>query len=218
MKAFWNIFREPVNSLTHWAGALKALIFLGVSLYLTGKAGINPTAFIIFGVCTCLLYIASASYHSFKVSEKTMLWLRKLDHSAIFLMMAGTYTPILLLGVHGPLQWILMVLVWVLAVAGIGMKMFTMKMPRWISTLLYMGMGWLAVLLIPELLKLHSPQVLLWLLIGGLIYTVGGIIYGTKKINLVPGVFGFHELWHLFVLGGSTAHSIMVIHLIPHVI
>jgi len=215
MRPFWNLFREPINSLTHWFGALKTLITLGVLLYLAGHFKVSPWPFLIFGVCTLALYVSSATYHSFKGSPRTLAGLRKMDHSAIFLMIAGSFTPLLLLATSGTLRAVLLIVVWTLALSGIGLKMWTMKMPRWISTLIYLGMGWMAVFIVPSLWSAHRWDVLFWLVLGGVIYTVGGIIYGTKRINPVPGVFGFHEIWHLFVLGGSSAHFIMVLHLMP---
>lgn len=214
MSSLLKLFREPINSLTHWFGALKALVFLGILLALALQAGVNPAPFLIFGLSMFALYVASASYHSFRVTEKALTWLRKLDHSAIFLLIAGSYTPILLFSLDGVWRIAMMSVVWSLALVGITLKLITLKMPRWISTTIYLAMGWMALIIVPQLL--HLPMVFTWLLIGGVLYTIGGIIYGTKRLNPVPGFFGFHEIWHLFVLGGTTAHFIMMLYLLPN--
>ncbi|MFN8509268.1 MAG: hemolysin III family protein [Deinococcaceae bacterium] len=215
MQSPWTLFREPVNSYTHWFGVIKAVVFSSVLLNLAYRSGLNLTAFFVFGISMVLLYLASASYHSFRVSEKTLQWLRKIDHSAIFLMIAGTYTPVVAFGTHGRLQISMLVAVWMMAFSGIALKLWTLKVQRWISTSLYLAMGWIALILVPQLLQQAHLGVLVWLIVGGVVYTLGGIVYGTKRFNPFPGVLGFHEVWHLFVLGGSTAHCIMMFYLIP---
>ncbi|MBB6097327.1 hemolysin III [Deinobacterium chartae] len=215
MKTLWNALREPINSLTHWFGALAALILMGVLVYAAVQAQVQAWPFVVFGVSMCLLYVASASYHSFRVSDRALLWLRKLDHSAIFLLIAGSYTPVLIFAVKGGWQVGMLCAVWGIALAGIILKLVTMRLPRWISTVLYLAMGWMAVLILPQLLATLSVGALTWLLVGGLLYTAGAVIYATKRGNFFPGVFGFHELWHVFVLGGSGAHFAMMLNLLP---
>jgi len=205
--------REPVNSLTHWLGVVLAVPFLVVMLWWARDKGLSAWPFVVFGVSFALLYLASASYHSFHGSERALAWLRKLDHSAIFLLIAGSYTPVAYFGLTGELRFTVLALVWGIAIAGITLKLVTMKLPRWLSTALYLGMGWLAIAFMPQFMQTLPVGALVWLGVGGLLYTIGAVVYATKKLDFIPGVFGFHEVWHLFVLGGSSAHVAMMLNL-----
>ncbi|WP_027480657.1 PAQR family membrane homeostasis protein TrhA [Deinococcus pimensis] len=213
MKRLILALREPVNSLTHWAGVVLAVPFLAVMLVWAHTKGLSPWPFVVFGVSFALLFLASASYHSFRVSERAQLWLRKLDHSAIFLLIAGSYTPIAYFGLGGTTGKVVLAVVWGIALAGVILKLVTMRLPRWVSTGLYLGMGWIAVVFLPQLARSLPVGALVWLGVGGLLYTLGAVVYATKKLDFRPGVFGFHEVWHLFVLGGSTAHFAMMLNL-----
>ncbi|GGJ25217.1 PAQR family membrane homeostasis protein TrhA [Deinococcus roseus] len=209
--------REPINAITHWLGAGKAVILTVLLCIFAYRGGVHWWPFLIFGVSMFLLYLASASYHSFFVKDKVLLWLRKLDHSAIFLLIAGSYTPIAMLAL--PDKWRLwtMVIVWGVALAGVILKLVTMKLPRWISTVLYLAMGWMSVVLMPQLIAHFSWTPMVWMCIGGLFYSIGAVIYATKKLNPIPGVFGFHEIWHLFVLGGTASHAVTMFYLTSRV-
>lgn len=213
MRRLYAALREPVNSLTHWLGVALSGLFLAVMLLWAQGRGLSVWPFVVFGVCSALLYLASASYHSFRVSQRALLWLRKLDHSAIFLLIAGSYTPVAYFGLHGSMRWVLLGLVWAVACAGIALKLTTLRLPRWLSTTLYLAMGWLAVGFLPALVHTLPVAAFVWLGVGGLLYTLGAAVYATKKLDFVPGVFGFHEVWHLFVLGGSSAHFLMMLNL-----
>ncbi|WP_293914094.1 hemolysin III family protein, partial [Deinococcus sp.] len=208
--SFYSSLREPWNSLTHWAGAGAALVALiGLVAYAAAhKLSIWP--FVVFGLSMLFLYTASASYHSFRVGERALLRLRKLDHSAIFLLIAGSYTPVAYFGLSGVWQSVVLWVVWGVAIAGMLLKLLTMRLPRWISTVLYVALGWTALAFIPQLAQRLSGAALFWLAAGGVLYTVGAVIYGTRRWNPRPGVFGFHEIWHLFVLGGTFAHTAMM--------
>lgn len=205
--------REPVNALTHWGGALAALIVLGPLLSWAHARGLTLWPFVVFSVSMVALYAASASYHSFRSGERGLLWLRKLDHAGIFLLIAGTYTPVAYFGLSGPLQAAVLWIIWGVALSGITLKLVTMSLPRWISTALYLGMGWLAVAFLPQLAHNLPAAALFWLAAGGVMYSIGAVVYGTKRWNPRPGVFGFHEIWHLFVLAGTAAHVVMMFHL-----
>ena len=213
MRRLYLALREPVNSLTHWLGVVLAVPFLAVMLWWARLHDLTWWPFVVFGVSFALLYLASASYHSFRCSERTLLWLRKLDHSAIFLLIAGSYTPVVYFGLSDPLRVIVLSVVWCIAVSGIVLKLVTMRMPRWLSTVLYLAMGWLAIAFLPQLTQSLPVGAFVWLGIGGLLYTMGAVVYATQKLNFYPGVFGFHEVWHLFVLGGSSAHFAMMLNL-----
>jgi len=205
--------REPVNALTHWAGVLAALLLLGPLLAWAHARTLPLWPFAVFGVSMLLLYAASATYHSLHVTGRALLWLRKLDHAAIFLLIAGSYTPVAYFGLSGAWRSGVLGLVWGIALSGILLKLLTMRLPRWVSTALYLGMGWLAVAFLPQLARTLPTAALLWLAAGGVLYTAGAVVYGTKRWNPHPR-FGFHEIWHLFVLAGTAAHAVMMFHLV----
>ncbi|MPY66131.1 hemolysin III family protein [Deinococcus sp. SDU3-2] len=213
MKRLLTAPREPVNALTHWAGVIGALLLLGPLLGWAQARGLARWPFVVFGLSMVALYAASASYHSFRPGERGLLWLRKLDHAGIFLLIAGSYTPVAYFGLEGVWRDAVLWLVWGIAGAGVLLKLLTMRLPRWVSTLLYVGMGWLALLFLPQLALSLPGAALFWLAAGGVLYSIGAVIYGTKRWNPRPGVFGFHEIWHLFVLGGTGAHVAMMFHL-----
>jgi hemolysin III len=200
--------REPVNGLTHLAGALLACIGLAVLLATAASAGRADQllAFSVFGFSLILLYTASALYHLLPLSPAGVARLRMADHVTIFLLIAGTYTPFCLLALDGGWQVGLLGLVWGLAFLGVLLKLLWMDAPRWLSVTLYLGIGWVAVVAAPALLRSVPAGGIVWVLAGGLIYSAGALVYGLRRPNPVPGVFGFHELWHLFVLAGSACH------------
>jgi hemolysin III len=205
--------REPVNGLTHLGGAVAAfcgqIALLAVSWDVTAKI----VSSLIYGLSLILLFSASAAYHMARVRPKVLEILRRMDHSAIFLLIAGTYTPFCMIAFTGFWRWGLLSIVWAFALIGILVKVFIPGMPRWLHTAPYILMGWLGVLAAGQVFKNVSTWVLAWLLTGGVIYTIGAVIYATKKLDLFPGKFGFHELWHVFVLLGALAHFVAVLSL-----
>jgi hemolysin III len=200
--------REPVNGLTHLAGALLASIGLIVLLASATKAGRMDqlVAFGIFGFSLITLYTASALYHLLPLSQAGVARLRRVDHISIFVLIAGTYTPFCLLALDGGWRVGLLGLIWGLALCGILLKFLWMDAPRWLSVALYLGMGWVAVFAAPSLFRAVPTGGMAWVLAGALVYSAGALIYGLRRPNPVPGVFGFHELWHLFVVAGSACH------------
>ena len=157
-----------------------------------------------------LLFLASGLYHSIQANPRALQRLRKFDHSAIYLLIAGTYTPICFNMLEGFWKWGMLSIVWGLALAGIGVKIFFIKAPRWVTAGVYILMGWLCILGIQEILAALSIGAIIWLASGGIIFTLGAIVYITKTMDFVPGVFGFHEVWHIFVILGALAHFIMI--------
>lgn len=200
--------REPVNGITHGIGALLSLVGLIVLLYtaIRAESVSHIVAFSIFGSSMILLYTASSLYHSLPVKEKTLDLFQKLDHAMIYVLIAGSYTPVCLLVLEGTFRWGILITVWSLALLGIIKKFLSMKTPRWISTLLYLGMGWMGVIMFPTLMEKLPYAFLGWIIAGGLAYSLGAVIYGLKKPNPIPGWFGHHEIWHLFVLAGTFSH------------
>jgi hemolysin III len=205
-------FREPVNGLTHLAGAVLSVIGLVILLVIAiGNGSARQiVAFSIFGASLVSMYCASAFYHSLKVSERAIAHLRRIDHMMIFILIAGSYTPICLVLLRGRLGLGLLVAVWSLAALGTLQTVAWMHAPQWLSTALYIGMGWIAVFIVRPLLAAAPPGFFLWLLGGGVIYTLGAVLHATDwprvKAGRTPRLFGSHEIWHLCVMGGSFAH------------
>jgi hemolysin III len=204
--------REPVNGASHLLGLLLASG--GTILLLRMASGPGQlAAFAIYGATLILLYGASTLYHLLPLSDRPLRALRTLDHIAIYFLIAGTYTPIALITLHSPLGWALLAAVWLIAAAGIPFKLFYLDAPVWISTATYLAMGYLALVAVVPLARAVSISGLLWLIAGGLAYTVGAVIYSRQRPDPFPGRFGHHEIWHLLVLTGSACHfAFMVFH------
>jgi hemolysin III len=200
--------REPVNGLTHLGGALLASVGLIVLLTTAVHAGRvdQIVAFGIFGFSLIAMYTASTLYHLLPLSPLGVARLRRVDHMSIFVLIAGTYTPFCLLALDGGWRVGLLGLIWGLALCGILLKLLWMDAPRWLSVALYLGMGWVALVAAPALFRAVPIGGMAWVLAGALVYSAGALIYGLKRPNPVPGAFGFHELWHLFVMAGSACH------------
>jgi hemolysin III len=156
------------------------------------------------------MFAASATYHMVLVKDRALEIFRKIDHSAIYLLIAGTYTPFCINIFTGFFKWGLLAIIWALALAGITVKIFVIRAPRWVNAGIYILMGWLCVSAIGQLALLPA-WVLAWMVAGGIIYTLGAVVYITKIFNFKPGVFGFHEVWHIFVMLGALAHFIAVL-------
>jgi hemolysin III len=200
--------KDPISGLTHLAGALLSVVALVLLIYFAVHYGTawHVVAFAIFGASLILLYTASSLYHLLLLSERGTKILRRLDHIMIFLLIAGTYTPICLIPLRGGWGYSLLVSVWVLAVAGVALKLLWLQAPRWLSTGIYLLMGWLIVIAFWPLIQTVPPGGVAWMVTGGLFYTAGAAIYGLKRPNILPGVFGFHEIFHLLVMAGSFSH------------
>lgn len=206
-------FRDPISGFTHLIGAFLSLIGLIILLKLSicKDSSWSIIAFSIFGISLILLYSASSTYHIAKVSEKVINILRRVDHSMIYVLIAGTYTPICLLALKGTVGITLFTIVWVLAFTGVMFKMFWFNCPRVLSTLFYIIMGWLVVFFIVPIIKAISVKGFAWLLMGGVFYTVGGIIYALKWPKINSKLFGFHEIFHIFVMLGSLCHYYLMV-------
>ena len=174
--------KDPGSAITHFIGMLMA-VFAAVPLIVKATHEPSPiyvVSIAIYAASLILLYAASTTYHTFDRSEKVNTILKKIDHMMISVLIAGSYTPICLLVLGGRLGIILLAIVWSIAIAGILIKAFWVYCPKWVSSVLYIGMGWTCVLAFTQLLNSMSPAAFGWLLAGGLIYTAGGIIYALK--------------------------------------
>jgi hemolysin III len=199
--------------LTHFAGALLsivALIVMVVKAATTTASPIAITAVIVFGVSMILLYSASATYHMVIAKDHVIAFLRRLDHSMIYVLIAGTYTPFCLIALNGVTGWVLFSIIITAAVSGVVFKMVWFHCPRWLSTALYLLLGWMIVFVISPLAGSISTAGLVLLVLGGLSYTIGGVIYGIKPNFLKSKYMGYHEIFHIFILLGTLAHFLSV--------
>ena len=206
--------KDPGSAITHFIGMLMA-IFAAVPLLI--KAAREPDhiyliSLSIYALSLILLYAASTTYHTFDLSERANTILKKIDHMMIFVLIAGSYTPICLITLKGRTGTILLALVWGIAIVGIILKAFWVFCPKWVSSVLYIGMGWTCVLAFTQILNALSPAAFGWLLAGGISYTIGGVSYALKLpiFNNRHKNFGSHEIFHLFVMGGSMCHFIVM--------
>lgn len=206
--------KDPASAITHFIGMLMS-IFAGIPLLLKAAKEPNHVYLIsvaIYLVSMILLYFASTTYHTFDISDKVNKRLKKFDHMMISVLIAGTYTPVCLLVLGDFTGYLMLAVVWSFALIGIIIKAFWINCPKWFSSILYIGMGWTCVIGFVPLLNALSPAGFGWLLAGGIIYTIGGIIYALKipVFDNRHKVFGLHEIFHLFVMGGSVCHFIVI--------
>ncbi len=206
--------REPGSAITHYIGMLLSLIAAAPLLVKAEISGIPSalTAMGIFILTMILLYAASTIYHTLDVKAGVLKVFRKLDHMMIFVLIAGTYTPICLLVLKGKVGMIMLALVWGIAVVGMVLKAFWVTCPKWFSSIIYIAMGWICLLVFPTLLRDLKTPAFLWLLAGGILYTVGGVVYALRlqAFNCVHKYFGSHEIFHLFVMAGSFCHFVVM--------
>lgn len=206
--------REPSNAITHFIGMVLAIIATFPLLSRAHHASnpVNMAAMAVFITSMILLYGASAAYHSVILPEKVIKAFRKIDHMMIFILIAGSYTPVCLIVLGGKTGHMLLSIVWGIAAAGIIIKAFWITCPKWFSSLLYIAMGWTCLLAFTQIKNALVPAAFFWLVAGGIIYTIGGIIYALKLpfFNARHKSFGSHAVFHLFVMGGSICHFVFM--------
>ena len=202
--------REPVNGLSHLGAAVAALAGM-IGLLAAGSSSVGKQiSLLIYGCTLVLLFSSSAAYHLVRGGPRLQGVLRRLDHAAIYLLIAGSYTPFCYNMFAGFWKWGLLAIVWSLALLGVVLKVIFIGAPRWLSTSMYLLLGWLVVIGIQEMLLKLPVGAIAWLCAGGLLYTLGAVVYATKIFDFVPGKFGFHEVWHVFVMLGAAAHFVAV--------
>ncbi len=207
-------FREPVNGLTHLGGAVAALVGEIVLLIIAWPDELKVVSILVYGLSLIALFSASSAYHLIQANTKIIQVLRKLDHSAIYILIAGTYTPFCVLAFSGFFHWDMLAIVWSFALVGIIVKIFYIKAPRWLNAAIYVLMGWLGISAVGQVSAALPVGAIVWLIVGGVIYTLGAVVYATRIFNFIPGKFGFHETWHIFVLLAAMAHFISVVLLV----
>lgn len=217
--------KDPVSGLTHLVGAIASivgLVFLIIqAVSHSVEIGWDVVSFSIFGTGLILLYTFSSLYHLLNVGEKATTVLRKFDHIMIYILIAATYTPICLGPLRGAWGWSIFGIVWGLAIIGTILTIVWLKAPRWLTTGIYLAMGWTVIIAIYPMITIFNElgqlTSLWWLLAGGISYTIGAIIYGFKWPHFKNKYFGFHELFHLFVMLGSLCHYWFIIHYVLYI-
>ncbi|NMB38412.1 MAG: hemolysin III family protein [Firmicutes bacterium] len=202
--------KEKANTITHFVMFIAGIV--GLVLMIFKAWGMPKLVFTvsIFGLSIITLYGASSIYHWVITTPQKELLLRKFDHISIYFLIAGTYTPILSQCLEGTWKRVMLSTIWLLSIIGAVLKVWFMKIPRYVSTILYIVLGWLAVIPIRKLMEVLPTAGMVLLFAGGIAYTFGGIIYATKIFNFVPNKFGFHEVFHIFVGLGTVLHFLLI--------
>lgn len=207
-------FLEPISTLTHLAGTAASLVGSITLLRLTYDDPPKMISMLIYGICLVFLYAISSSLHGIKASEKNRMRLNRLDHLGIFLLIAGTYTPITFNVFANPWRWGDLIFVWSLVLLGAAFKLYSETIHGFLNTFIYILLGWggaLPLLFSSNFSLIPFPG-LAWILAGGVFYSVGFVIYYFQRPDPYPGIFGHHEIWHLFVMGGSLSHYLFILY------
>jgi hemolysin III len=203
--------KEPFCALSHGLGILLSFVALVVLLVIARGEAWRTVALTIYGLSLISLYLASTLYHTFCITPQKGSWFARFDYSAIYLLIAGSYTPLCLVTLRGAWGWSLLAVVWALAIAGIATSLAWKSKPPWLRITAYILMGWLVVLALSPLHAIWPTAAFAWLTAGGLAYTLGVVVLATDKPHLWPGKFSAHDLWHLFVMGGSACHFVLML-------
>ncbi|KLU64614.1 MULTISPECIES: hemolysin III family protein [Desulfosporosinus] len=208
--------KEPVNTWTHFVPFIAAIIGL-FCLIINCKDSISKLiTMTIYGLSVIALYGASSVYHWVRTTPQKELLLKKIDHIAIYFLIAGSYTPVFYFGLDGSWRWVMLISVWTLALIGMILKLWLIHAPRYVSTTFYVSLGWIALVPFLQLIR-HLPEgAIILMAVGGVVYTLGAVIYATKIFDFFPKRFGFHEIFHLFIAVGSLVHFIMMlVYIVP---
>lgn len=198
--------QELFSFYSHLCGAIATLVVVLALVYQARFCPPLVIVSIIYGLTTVFMLLSSALYHAFKKEENQASFLRKMDHFAIFCMIAGSYTPLCYIYLEGELKWGIIIAQWVLVIAGFFLKVFYIRAPRVFTAVVYLLMGWMVIIPINQLLLMMPATSIILLTLGGLSYSIGAVIYMLKKPNPMPNFFGFHEIFHLFILLGVFLH------------
>lgn len=206
--------KDPGSAITHFIGMVLAVFGTAPIIMKAATTGdpIHIGSIATFIISMILLYAASTTYHTFDINPYINRILKKIDHCMIFVLIAGSYTPICLIVLHDRTGLMMFIAVWAIAVLGIVFKLCWVTCPKWISSVLYIGMGWVCLFAFTKIIDALPTPAFIWLLAGGIIYTIGGVIYALKLpiFNNLHKNFGSHEIFHLFVMAGSLCHYIMM--------
>ena len=208
---------EVANSVTHAVGAVAMLVLLPITA-VHANNGYGMTAAVgmsVFVISLFLMFLSSAIYHAMDYNSPHKMVLRIIDHSMIYIAIAGSYTPICVIPLRDTVGIPLLILVWAVAIAGMLIKAFWITCPKWFSSTIYIAMGWLCVLAMVPLVQTLPTAAFIWLVAGGVIYTIGGVIYALKLplFNAKHQYFGSHEIFHVFVMAGSLCHYVTMFYI-----
>lgn len=211
-------FKDPFSAISHIVFAIMAVLATPPLLYLAYQrpGRFNVLSMFLFMLGVILLYSASSIYHSFDINEEVNVKLKKFDHMMIYILIAGSYSPICLIGLGNRSGLILFIIIWALALLGICQALFFIHAPKWLNSIIYIAMGWSCIFSVGQIKSMISTPAFVWLFIGGIIYTVGGVIYALKVplFNKKHKNFTSHDIFHLFCIGGSLSHYIMMFYLL----
>lgn len=203
--------KEPMNTLTHFIPFLAGWVGLVFLILLSRNNLSKLITMSIFGLSIIALYGASSIYHAVRTTPRKELALRKIDHMSIYILIAGSYTPVFYYGLSGGWRWAMLISVWVLAIIGIILKIWFMNAPRYVSTAFYVSLGWIALVPIVQLVHNLPLGALLMMVAGGVMYTFGAVVYAAKIFRIPQIHLGFHEIFHIFVAAGTIIHFLMVL-------
>ena len=203
--------KEPVNTWTHFVVFLAAIVGLVILIVMSKNNLSKLITMTIYGVSIIMLYGASSLYHWIPTTPQKELLLKKVDHIAIYFLIAGSYTPVFYYGLQGAWRWAMLAAVWILAIIGMALKIWFIHAPRYVSSAFYVSLGWIALVPFLQLIKHLPVGAIILMAVGGVAYTMGAIIYATKIFNFFPRRFGFHEIFHLFIAAGSIIHYVMIL-------
>ena len=206
--------KDPWSAATHFAGFLAAIVGLVFLVVLSGDSAAKVTAMAIYGGTLVALFLASTLYHFLDLGRRGNRWLRRLDHSAIFLLIAGSYVPPMVHFLEGPMRIAVLAVIGGIAALGVFVKLFWIDSPAWLGLTLYLALGWIVVVPIWWMLPHMAAGSLALLVAGGVTYTLGAVVYAKRWPDPWPNIFGHHEVWHLFVLGGAAFHFFFMVTLL----
>lgn len=208
-------FKEPASAWTHFIATFGAIAGTLYLLWASWGTGLKFWSFFAYGIGFIGVFLSSSVYHFFDLGDRWNKWLRRVDHMAIFVMIAGSYIPMLVHFLHGGWRTYMLASVLTIATLGILFKLFWVEAPTFLGVGLYLAMGWMVVVAAPVLARTLSSDVFFWLAVGGLIYSIGALVYAFKWPDPWPETFDHHALWHLFVIGGAAAHFVAMVRVVP---
>jgi hemolysin III len=206
-----KFFREPLNGFTHFLGVIFSIIafFLLQNRENLPVTSVHNITFAVYSIAMFALFTASTLYHWLPLKGNKLVVFRKIDHIMIFVFIAASYTPLCAIILKGFWGYLLVSIVWSVAIGGFFMKLFWLNAPRYLYTAIYLIMGWVIIFALVPLINAFNLSGLIWFALGGIFYTLGAVIYAIKKPNFFKGVLGFHEIFHIFILLGAISHFIM---------